>query len=92
MKGASQNTKMEAAETLKVVLNQGETNLKALKKRPKFKDGDDGGDENGIQSILIRTVSNGFLVNFTYDDGEEVEEVYHDITEVLDSILLEYDE
>ena len=40
----------------------------------KFKDDDN--DVISVESIKIDIKGNGFLVTYTYDDGEEVEEVY----------------
>jgi len=40
----------------------------------KYKDGED--EDILIENIKIETVSNGYVIRFTYDDEEEVVEVY----------------
>lgn len=36
----------------------------------KFKDEDGGGDDYSLENVSIDMVDNGYLVTFTYDDGD----------------------
>jgi hypothetical protein len=42
----------------------------------KFKDGDDDGGDFSLEFVNIEMVGNGYLVTFSYDDGDEEKEVY----------------
>jgi hypothetical protein len=54
----------------------------------KFKDEDGGGDDYSLENVSIDMVDNGYLVTFTYDDGDELKEVYSykDRKEMMKSI------
>lgn len=42
----------------------------------KFKDEDGSDDDYSLENVSIDMVDNGYVVTFTYDDGDEVKEVY----------------
>jgi len=67
--------------------------MSAIKLETGYKD-EDGDEFVEIENIMIRKVSNGFVVTTIYDDGDELEHVYEegdlkslmkDITESLRS-------
>ena len=41
-----------------------------------FKDGDDDDGDFSLENVSIDMVDNGYVVTFSYDDGDEVKEVY----------------
>jgi len=49
----------------------------------KFKDGDEV--DSTLESVIIEPVSNGYVVNCSYDDGE-IKEVFIDKKEMLEML------
>lgn len=47
-----------------------------LEFKNRLKDGDDGGDIVRSESITIKSVSNGWVITTSFEDGEEVTEVF----------------
>lgn len=54
----------------------------------KFKDGDGDGPEEGweVESFTITVVTNGYILHVIYQDGDELIEVYQDISDVFKRI------
>lgn len=55
----------------------------------RFKDGDDGSGSE-LQNVRISKVENGYVVEYLYDSGEDLTEVYYTIDEVLEAVRSEF--
>lgn len=53
---------------------------------PSTKDGDDDGEETTLSQILIEVAVDGYMVTLSYDDGDEVKNVFTNFDDALKHI------
>ena len=62
------------------------TATKSSDQGPIDKDGEDGGDETDLSTVLIEIAQNGYMITFTLEDGTEEKSVHTDFDDVLKAI------